>query len=271
MKAMCRVLGASRSGYYCWLNRSLSDRGKENRELVLLIQDEFLKSRKNYGSPRIAEALKIKGYAYGRNRIARLMRAHQIRAKRRCKFTRYKLATHPFPMAPDLVKRNFNPSKPNEIWATDITQFWTKEGWIYLAAVMDLYSRRIVGWATEKTPSTQLTLKAFSAAIAHRKPNKGLIHHSDRGSQYANHFYQDVLKNHGIAPSMGNRKTCYDNAVIESFFHTLKMEHVHWNTFKSRKEATSSLFDYIELYYNSKRLHSTLGYKSPLQYEKLEN
>ena len=268
VKKMCQVLNASRSGYYKWKKQQESQREQENQKLVKKIKEIHEASRRTYGSPRITMALRSQGLRHGENRIARLMKAYKIRAKTKRKFKTTTQSDHPFPAADNLLKQNFYADKPNQVWVADITYVWTKEGWLYLSAILDIFSRRIVGWALEAKQSLALTSKALMRALGTRKPVPGLIHHSDRGSQYANHEYQKLLKSKSIVPSMGKKGDCYDNAVMESFFHTLKMEHIYWNTYMTRNQAKKSIFEYIELFYNPERLHSSIGYKSPLEYEK---
>ncbi len=237
-------------------------------EILEVIQAVHKESRATYGSPRIAAALKSKGLLCGRHRVARLMREQGIRAKAKRKFRRRE-NTKPtrYMMAGDLVQRNFNPPAPNQVWAGDLTHIRTQSGWAYLAVVMDLYSRRIVGWALGNKQDAALTRSAMRNAVSARRPPKGIILHTDRGSQYANHEYQAELEEHGIVPSMGERKTCYDNAVVESFFHSIKIEQLYWQKIQSQQHAIQIVFDYIERFYNSKRLHSTLDYQSPIEYE----
>jgi transposase InsO family protein len=197
------------------------------------------------------------------------MRLHGIRAKIKKKFKANTPTSRArFPGIPNLVNKVFTAPGPNRLWVADITYIWTRQGWLYLAAVLDVYSRRIVGWAVGPRPTTDLARMALERALGRRGAHEGLIHHSDQGSQYANHEFQAVLKQNGLLPSMGQRGDCYDNAMMESFFHTLKIEHVYWRLYQSRDEAEKSLFEFIELFYNSERLHSGLAYKSPAEFEK---
>jgi len=249
-------------------------RQREEVEALLLqaIERVFLESKKTYGSPRITKELQAEAICCGRHKVARLMRKSGIRAKAKRKFNRRvkNKETHHM-IAPDLVRRDFNPLFLNQIWAADMSHIRTREGWVYLAVMMDLSSRRIVGWAMSNKQDTALTLKALKYAVRSRRPKGGLIHHSDRGSQYANHVYQLKLNKYQMKISMGERKTCYDNAVVESFFHTLKTEHLYWQKIQTRKEARTLVFNFIERFYNPKRRHSTLGYISPVDFEKLKN
>lgn len=266
---MCHVLDVSRSGYYRWRSRPASQRTLENQQLVEEIKVIHARHHQRYGSPRITAELRAEGWPCGRNRIARLMKSHQIRAKVKRKFRRYGSKANLVTYAPNRLERQFEVPSPNQVWVTDLTYLWTREGAIYLAAVLDLHSRLIVGWATAKQPSARLALQALQRALGKRRPAKGLLVHSDRGSQFASFEYQGYLKEQGYIASMNQQGTCFDNAVMESFFHTLKMEHVYWESYQSREAAALSIFGYIELYYNSCRRHSYLGYKSPMEYEKI--
>jgi len=270
VERMCHALDVSRSGYYAWKNRGQSKRELENEILVKEIKTIHKQSRLNYGSPRITDALKDSGYQCSENKVARLMRENKIKAKIKRKFRRSSSTVFLSTYAQNILNRQFNVTAINKVWVTDLTYIWTKEGAIYLAVVLDLYSRRIVGWAANKQQSSLLAQKALQRAIDKRNPDKGLIVHSDRGSQFACYAYQEFLNKHGFISSMNRQGNCWDNAVVESFFHTLKMEHVHWCHYQSRSAAEVSLFDYIELYYNSYRKHSYLGYKNPAEYERMQ-
>lgn len=263
------MLDVSRSGYYTWRNRPPSRRTQEDQKLVEEIKSIHARHRQRYGSQRITQELEAEGWSCGRNRIARLMKINAIRAKVKRKFKRSGSKANLATYAPNRLDRQFRVPTPNRVWVTDLTYLWTCEGGMYLAAVLDLHSRLIVGWSTAKQPSAGLALQALKRALGKRRPGKGLLVHSDRGSQFASFEYQDYLKEQGHIASMNQQGTCYDNAVMESFFHTLKMEHVFWERYQSREEATLSIFGYIELYYNCHRRHSYLGYKSPLDYEKI--
>lgn len=264
---MAEALKVSTSGYYAWLIRPESKRTKDNRRLVVEIKVAHKASKRTYGSPRIHKELKARGVTCSLNRVARLMRQQGIRAKSKRKFIRTTDSKHSLPVAPNLLNRCFEAGLPNQIWLSDITYIPTKQGWLYLAAVLDMHSRRIVGWAMDKRMKTHLVVDAISMAIGHRKPDKGLVHHSDRGSQYCSHDYRNILKEHGFICSMSRKGNCWDNAPMESFFHTLKTELTHHRNYKSRQEAKSDIFNYIELFYNQKRRHSALGYRSPAKYE----
>ena len=238
-----------------------------NQKLVLKIKEVYHQSKKRYGAPRVYHALRQQGHSCNHKRIERLMRLNDIRAKQS---KRYKITTqsdHQHTVASNLLARNFEADRPNQKWVSDITSLPTAEGWLYLAAVMDLHSRKIVGWAMANRMTSDLVCNAFKMAVAHRQPGYGLLHHSDRGSQYAGQFYQDLLKQHQCQISMSRKGNCWDNAPIESFFATLKNELAHHQSYQTRTHARSDIFAYIEGFYNRTRLHSTLAYKSPDQFE----
>lgn len=264
---LCRLLGVSRSAYYHWQHAGASGREQRNQQLLPIVRDIHRQSRSTYGSPRIWDALSDRGIQCGRNRIARLMRLHGIQAKTKRRFKRTTRVRQGQAVAPDLVQRVFSSHRPNQVWTSDITFIWTREGWAYLAVVLDLCSRMIVGWDLNARMSASLVTSALQRALAWRKPSEGLILHSDRGSQYASHEVRELVKEHGIRLSMSRTGNCYDNAVTESFFHTLKTEHTYFTKFKSRQEARTSIFDYIETFYNRQRKHSTINNLSPMQYE----
>lgn len=266
---MCRILGLSRSGYYAWERRPPSARRRGDEAIVERICDVHVRSRGTYGSPRVHAALKREGEKVGRRRVARLMRQNGIRARRRRRRRRTTDSQHGLPVAPNLVGRSFTAQAPNRVWAADIKAVWTEEGWLYLAVVLDLFSRKVVGWAMAEHMRAELVLSALKMALWRRRPGPGLVHHSDRGSQYASHAYQDALLAAGILCSMSRKGDCYDNAVAESFFATLETEllaHASWAT---REGARTAIFEYMEGFYNRKRLHSHLGYLSPAEYEAL--
>jgi len=267
---MCRVLGVSRSGYYAWRKRPVSPRKMANDKLLGQIKEVYQKSRQTYGSPRIHAELVGQGTKCGRNRVARLMRLHNIRAKQKRTF---KVKTtdshHDQPVAPNRLEQDFQAQQPNQKWLTDITYVPTAEGWLYLAVVLDLYSRRIVGWAMSDSLERQLVIDALQMALLARRPGPGLIHHSDRGSQYASQEYQTLLTNHQLRCSMSRAGNCYDNAPAESFFGTLKTELIHHRRYETRAEARTDIFEFIELFYNRYRRHSALAYQSPMMFEQL--
>lgn len=269
VEKMCRVLEVSRSGYYAWRIRPRSRRDAQNETLIRKMCEIHEVSRKLYGSPRMTRELKAQGFACGENRVAMLMRIHQIRARVKRKFRRTGPGTLTrITYAADHVRRQFTVASPDRVWVTDLTYIWTREGCLYLVAVLDLHSRRIVGWALGPNPSAQLTKQALIQAICRRRPEPGLVIHSDRGSQFASFEYQNFVTSPGFVPSMARFGNCYDNAVMESFFHTLKMEHIYWEHYQTRDQAKQSIFEYIELFYNCWRRHSTLGYMSPNDFEK---
>ena len=265
---LCRVLGVSRSGHYARRDRPECERAKANRLLLMHIREAHRASRKTYGSPRVYFELKDRGFRVGRNRIARLMRLDGMQARHRRRFVRTTQVDPGLPVAPNVLDRQFSPAQPNAVWAADITYIRTLQGWLYLAVVIDLYSRRVVGWASGARMTRELVLSALHEAVSRRGPIPGMLHHSDRGSQYASWDYQRALKRLGVVCSMSRRGNCYDNAVVESFFSTLKTELVHRMTFADRSEAHSELFEYIEMFYNSQRRHSALGYVSPAHFER---
>ena len=267
VKRLCAVLQVSRSAYYSWQQSGTSMREHHNQELLERISQIHQQSRRTYGSPRIWHALRQQGIRCSRKRIARLMHIHGIQAKmvRRFKVTTRSRSTQA--MAPDLVQRQFIIHQPNRVWTSDITYIWTREGWAYLAVVLDLCSRMIVGWEVSSRLTTDLVTAALERALYWRKPSDGLILHSDRGSQYASSELQSLAKEQIIHLSMGKTGSCYDNAVTESFFHTLKTEHIYFHHYDTRQDARTSIFEYIETFYNQQRLHSTLGNLSPMQFE----
>lgn len=268
MKTMCQTLQVSKSGYYAWSKRPSSRWFQANARLVEDIKKIHTESRKTYGSPRIHAELVRRGIQCGHNRVARLMRLNYIVSQRQFRRKRTLATSHGRSLVTNLVNRNFDVDKPNHVWAADITVLWSGSGWLYLAIVMDLYSRRIIGWAMQARMTDDLVINALETALGQRKPENGLIHHSDQGSQYASESFRYALQKHCIAPSMSRKGDCYDNAVVESFFKSLKVELCKEMRFKTREEARSKIFEYIEVFYNRKRLHSTLGYQSPVEYEK---
>lgn len=264
---MCRVVQVSSSGYYAWRNRPRSEREMANQKLVLKIKEVHTQSGRSYGVPRVYHALRDQGYGCNHKRVERLMRLNDIQAKQS---KRYKITTrsdHSYAVAPNLLDRQFQAKGPNQKWVADITYIPTAEGWLYLAGVMDLYSRKLVGWAMGQRMTSELACHAFKMAVTRRKPQAGLLHHSDRGSQYAAQPYQALLKQYQCQVSMSRKGNCWDNAPMESFFATLKNELVHHQSYQTRAEAKSDIFAYIEGFYNRIRLHSALDYRSPEQFE----
>jgi putative transposase len=267
---MCRLLAVSPSAYYAWRKRRPCRRQIENERLTEQIRQIHQDSYGTYGCPRIHAELRAQGVACNHKRIERLMRLHQIRAicKRRRRHTTN--SAHKLPVAPNLLDQDFAAPAPNRKWVADLSYVWTSEGWLYLAAVLDLFSRRIVGWATGERIDRQLVHKALQMALVNRRPEAELLHHSDRGSQYASHDYQALLADHQIQVSMSRTGNVYDNAVMESFFATLKTERVHRRQYQTRTEARTDIFAYIEGFYNRRRRHSALGYLSPDEFESVQ-
>jgi transposase InsO family protein len=268
LKALCATLGVSRSGYYDWLGRAPSHRAQANATLRATIRELHAASLGTYGSPRIKRDLDRIGPPVGQNRIARLMRDEQLQGRTRRRFrVRTTDSNHAEPIAPNLLAEAPAPTKPNKAWVTDITYIETDEGWLYLAGVLDLFSRRLIGWAMGSSLATALPLAALLMALRQRRPAPGLLHHSDRGVQYASGDYRACLAEHGVTASMSRTGNCYDNATMEAFWSTLKLELVYRRRFATRHEATNAIFAYIEGFYNRRRLHSSLGYQSPLDFE----
>ena len=269
MKVLCNTLKVARSGFYEWRGRPTSPRTRQDEFLSVSIKVIHQESRETYGSPRIHAELKRQGLKCGKNRVARLMAIGGIAAKTKRKFKATTDSKHRRPVAENVLNRQFTAKSPNEVWLVDITYIWTREGWLYLAAVLDLYSRRIVGWSLERRMTKEFACRALEMAINRRQPGRGLIHHSDRGSQYASGAYQEMLKGRGIIPSMSRKGDCWDNAPMESFFHTLKVELVHHRDYGTREEARKDIIEYIEMFYNWQRLHSSLGYTTPAEHERM--
>jgi transposase InsO family protein len=265
---MCRVLAVSRSGYYTWRTKPESERTRENRRLVSRIKSIHKKSRENYGSPRIHETLKAEGETCSKKRVEKLMSKNGIRAKQKRKFVATTDSKHDLPVAENILDREFAVDEPNKVWTSDITYIPTDEGWLYLAGVLDLCSKTAVGWSMGESMERTLVMDALSMAYQRRRPGEGLIHHSDRGSQYASEDYRRLLREYGMQTSMSRKGNCWDNAPMESFFGTLKKELVHHRKYRTRDEAKRDIFEYIEVFYNRERLHSSLGYLSPVDYEK---
>jgi putative transposase len=265
--SLCRVLGVSRSGYYAWRSRPLPRRQERNLALLAHIRDVHEASMRNYGSPRVHHALLKRGVACGRHRVARLMRYEGIVSRTQKHFRWTSTKRSELPAAPDRLKRCFQASEPNRVWVSDITYLRTGQGWLFLAIVLDLYSRRVVGWAMHPKLGKELVLEALHMAVAERRPAPGLVFHTDRGGEYLSADVQVYLDRHGILSSMSRPGECLDNAVAESFFHTLKTELYYHHHFKTRQQASSAVFHYIAAFYNRARLHSTLGFRSPFEYE----
>ena len=268
MNVLCKVMQVSRSGYYHWKRRGPSVREQERAQLIPRVRGLHQESKATYGSRRIAQELKALGFRCGKHKAGTLMKLAGVAAKQRKRFKATTDSNHQLPVAPNLLNRRFSVTTPNCVWVGDITYVWTSEGWLYLAVVMDLYSRRIVGWSMNKCISRRLVMDALIMAIWRRKPSRGLIFHSDRGSQYCSHDFQKLLKNHGMLSSMSRKGDCWDNAVAESFFGSLKIEQVFGKRYFSRSFARQDIVDYIEMFYNSRRRHSSLGYMNPIEFEK---
>ena len=267
VQKMCRVIGASRSGYYRWRKQPQSKRQKENEKILIEVKESHKNSRRTYGSPRITEDLQAKGINCSENRVARLMKIHGIVGKAKKKFKATTNSKHNLPVAENLLNQSFVSKKPNTVWVSDITYIWTSEGWMYLVVIIDLYSRQVVGWAMSDSLTSDFVIKALYQAIRRRIPVSGCIFHSDRGVQYASADFRKVLNANGFIQSMSRKGDCYDNAIVESFFHTLKIEHVYEYRYEIRAEAMQSIFEYIEIFYNRQRRHSALGYRSPVSFE----
>ncbi len=268
---LCRVTGVSRSGFYAWAKRPPSDTATRREELVTRIREVHAEMKGRYGSPRLAVELNARGVACCVNTVAKVMNAHGIRARTVKRFVHTTDSRHRLPVADNVLDRDFDPATPNAAWGMDITYLPTREGWLFLALVVDLFSRRIVGWAMAATMTSRLVVDALGMAVSRRGPATGLIAHSDRGSQYASDHYRAELRRHGMVASMSGVGQCWDNAVVESTFGRLKRELVHHEDYATREEARASVFEYIEVFYNRIRRHSTLGYVSPAEYERTHN
>jgi transposase InsO family protein len=264
---MCAMLGISKSSYYAWRKRKPSQREHHMEILLGRIRKIYKLSRKTYGSPRVHAELKRQGIACNQKTVARLMRLDGLQGRRKRRRVITTNSNHCFPIAANLLNRDFHADQPNQKWVADITYIPTAEGWLYLAGVLDLFSRKAVGWEMSNRINADLVERALRMALYQRQPGRGLIHHSDRGSQYASHQIRNLLAANQIQVSMSGRGNCYDNAVMESFFGTLKNEWVHYQRYQSRYQARSDIFKYIEGFYNTVRLHSSLGYMSPNEFE----
>ena len=267
VSTLCRLLAVSQSGYYAALGRPRSPHARRDEDLVKKVAEAHLASRRRYGSPRVHAELKASGERVARKRVARIMREEHLVARSRRRFRTTTDSKHTFPIAPNLLARDFTAKGPDEAWVTDITFLWTAQGWLYLAAIIDLFSRRVVGWATSQNVDRHLALAALDQALTRRRPNAGLVHHSDRGSTYASGDYRRALKARGIECSMSRKGDCWDNAVAESFFASLKREMDGIDDLESRAAATISIGQYIDGFYNLQRRHSTINYTSPIEFE----
>jgi putative transposase len=267
IEKMAKVLEVSKSGYYEYLKHPVSKRDIENMKIIFEVKEIHRKSRFNYGSPRIYKALKEKGIPCGKNKIVSLMKKNNIRSKIKKKFKVTTNSKHNNPVYENVLNRQFAASLPNKVWVSDITYIWTREGWLYLCVVIDLCSRKIIGWSMSERIDTGIVIKAFLMAWNQRRPKEELIFHSDRGVQYTSKDFQKVLKNKNILCSMSRKGNCWDNACAESFFHTLKVEEVHHVVYETREIAKIKIFEFIECYYNNFRIHSYLNYMNPNQFE----
>jgi transposase InsO family protein len=268
VRAMCHLMGVSRSGYYAWRKRPPSKRAREDKVLLALIEAIYKANRSIYGYRKVYARLQT-DIPCGRDRVARLMRENGLRGKQKRRRMVTTQSKHNLPIADNLLQRDFEATATNQKWCADLTYIWTAEGWLYLAAIEDLYSRFITGWALESSLTDLLTRKALDMALGRRRPSPGLIHHSDQGSQYASKAFRADLEQAGIVQSMSRRGNALDNAPIESFFSRLKNELIHHRHYRTRAEARRDIFEYIEVFYNRQRVHSALGYRSPIEFEAL--
>jgi len=268
---MCDVLDVCRSGYYAWSKRGKSARQKDYDKLIPIAEEAHRLSKGTYGARRIAEEIKAHGTPCGRTKAATVMKLADVAAKQKKKFKVTTDSKHNLPVALNLLNREFEVNEPNRYYVGDITYIWTQEGWLYLAVVLDLFSRQIVGWSLDSRMNRTLVMNALRMAVWRRKPGRGLIFHSDRGSQYCSYDFQAMLKTYGMISSMSRKGNCWDNSVAESFFGSLKTERVFFANYKTRDDARKDIVDYIEMFYNSRRRHSYLGYVSPREFEEMQN
>jgi len=268
VKKMCRVLVVSRSGYYIWGKHRKSDRQREDEHLLVYIRDAFEKGRGTYGSPRVTAELQANGIECSRKRVAHLMKSHGIKAKTKRRFKATKKSKHDFLVADNLLNQRFSTDVTNKVWVSDITFIWTREGWLYLAAILDVFNRKIIGWSMDNRLSHEILADALRKAIRQCRPKAGVLFHSDRGTQYTSYAFQELMEEYGFIRSMNSSGNCYDNALMESFFHTLKTELVYFEKYQTRQEARGSIFEYIEVFYNCVRRHSSLNYCSPSEFER---
>ena len=265
---LCQIMNVNPRGYRAYRSRPISQRQREDMVILAHIREQHRLSLNSYGRPRMTEELKEIGLEVGHRRIGRLMRQNGISVVRTHKHKVTTDSNHKFNIAPNLLNRDFFAEKPNQKWVVDISYIWTREGWLYLAVVLDLHSRRVIGWAVSNRMKRDLAIRALNMAIALRRPPKGCIHHSDRGSQYCSHDYQKILRQHGFAKSMSGKGNCYDNAAMETFFKTIKAELIWRHPWHTRRAAEVAIFEYINGFYNPRRRHSALGWKSPLAFER---
>ena len=268
IELLCKVLRVTSRGYRAWKARPMSQRQRDDMVILAHIREQHRLSGESYGRPRVTEELQELGLNVGHRRIGRLMQENGIRVIRTQKFKVTTDSNHAFNIAPNLLDQDFTAEGPNQKWAGDISYIWTREGWLYLAVIIDLYSRRVIGWAVSNRMMRDLAVRALDMAIALRRPPKGCIHQTDRGSQYCSHQYQKRLKKHGVKISMNGKGNCYDNSMVETFFKTIKAELIWRNSWQTRRQAEMAIFQYISGFYNPRRRHSALGYKSPLAFER---
>lgn len=269
IRLMCRALGVSRSGYYDWRGRKPSRRARENAEIGAAMKRIHQRSRETYGGRRLWRSLLNEGYACGRHRIERLRRENGMESRRRKRFKRAYEAKNTLPAAPNRLAQRFTASAPNQVWVGDITFIPTRAGWLYLAVIIDLYSRKVVGWSMSPRATMELVSNALEMAAQRRRPAPGLIHHTDQGSQYTSYAYQQAVADIGALSSMSRRGNCYDNAVAESFFSTLKAELIYHRDYRTHAEARGEIFEFIEVFYNRQRIHQSLNYRTPDEYERM--
>ena len=267
IELMSRVMGVTSRGYRAWRQRGVSDHQRQDQIILVHIRDQYTQSLATYGRPRLTQQLKAQGLSVGHRRVGRLMKENGICAVRTRAYKVTTNAHHNYPVAPNLLNRDFQAQGPNQKWVGDISYLWTQEGWLYLAVILDLYSRRVIGWAVGDRLTKDLAIRALNMAISLRQPLRGCLHHTDRGSQYCSHAYQAILKEHGFLVSMSAKGACYDNAVVETFFKTIKAELVWRQSWPTRRHAHAAIFQYINGFYNPRRRHSSLGYQSPLAFE----
>jgi putative transposase len=267
LSAMCAAVSVSQNGYRAWKRGGAPNRKRlTDAQLLALIRAIHAELKGAYGSPRMLVELRARGFSVGKARVERLMRGHGIRARHKRRYKATTDSTHTLPVADNLLKRQFTPTAPNRVWTADLTYLWTDEGWLYLAVVLDLFNREVVGWSIKPRMTADIVADALAMATGRRKPPAGLLHHSDRGSQYASRAFQDQLTGYGMICSMSRKGNCWDNAPTESFFNSLKNERVHGTRYPTRQVAEADVFEYIEVFYNRTRRHSTLGYTSPIQF-----
>ena len=269
IRRMCDALRVSRSGYYGWQVRPESKRSQQDRVLIAEIRKVHERNRQAYGAVKTWRALQEAGVECGKHRVARLRRLEGIEARRKRKFRLAYQARQSAPPAPNLLRAPFKASRPDRVWVADITFIATRSGWLYLAVLLDLYSRRVVGWSMKERPTQELVTEALKMAIEQRRPEPGVLHHSDQGIQYSSGVYLQLIKQQGVVRSMSRKGNCYDNAVAESFFSSLKNELIHHRDYHTREQARSEIFEYIELFYNRQRIHQSLGYHTPIRYEQM--